>query len=93
MIYDGTKVTPYKIKYAQDGIYVKYYDSLDQMFRDISRHYAFNDLYDDEVEILEITEHGRKLRYVGWRPGMKYIYVYDETNEIVWEESFPEWDH
>lgn len=93
MIYDGTKLTPFKVKYVNDGVYVKYYDNLDRMLRDVSRHYAFDGLYSKNTEILEITVCDRKLRYIGQRPGMKFIYVDDETNEIIWEKDFPEWCH
>lgn len=61
-----------------------------KFFREVSYKICFSDC--EPREVVEIVWHGKRVRYVGWQPGMKYQYV-DDNNELVWEGYFPEWDH
>ena len=56
-----------------------------------AKAYCFSDCSDEEV--VAIFANGRELEYAGWKPGMRYVFRDVETKEIVWERSFPEWDH
>ena len=56
-----------------------------------AKAYCFSDCSDEEV--VAIFANGRELEYVGWKPGMRYVFRDVETKETVWERSFPEWDH
>ena len=60
-------------------------------FREIAHLFAFNDCYDIGVD--EIVWDGRPVEYVGWQPGMRITFRDSITGEIVFDESFPEWDH
>lgn len=63
----------------------------DWLLTTVSKHYAFSDC--GGYDVIEIVVDGRHVEYVGWQPGMLYEYRDCETGEIVWSESFPEWDH
>ena len=65
-------------------------DSVDRFFTDVSRTLAFNDCTNEKV--LDIIWNGERVHYVGWTPGMVYGYK-DKDHNLVWEGSFPDWDH
>ena len=54
--------------------------------------YCFSDC-DNTYSIEEIKLKGRNIEYVGWRPGMRFIFRDCETKEDVFEICRPEWDH
>ena len=56
----------------------------------LTRTLAFSDCSDEEV-ILIIYE-GKEIHYVGWQPDMIYKFA-DEAGNIIWSNSFPQWDH
>ena len=67
----------------------------DRLFRAFFRHVAelicFDDCGDDRVD--EIVWNGHHVHYTGWQPGMVMEFADDETGEIIYSGSFPEWDH
>lgn len=76
-----------------DGqINVTTYGNSEQMFRDVSKLICFSDC-DDCTEILQIVYNGREVKYGGWKQGMHYTFYTKDTNELVWEAWYPEWDH
>ena len=60
-------------------------------FNTIAHFFAFDDCYGIGVD--EIVWDGRPVEYVGWQPGMRITFRDSITGEIVFDESFPEWDH
>lgn len=63
----------------------------DWLLTTVSKHWAFSDC--GGWDVVEVMIDGRLVDYVGWQPGMLYEYRDCETGEIVWSESFPQWDH
>ena len=93
MARNAVKVTPYSIfyKYDDGDEYIAYFDTKEELFYEASRYYAFDD-YDTGVEIIDILCDDKFCHYAGWRPGMRIIFKSDE-NEVLWDQSYPEWDH
>lgn len=92
------RLTPYYIEYSldcgEDGEmerFLRCFDTKDELFYFTSKMYAFDDCYDFRVHAIVCD--GVDCNYVGWVPGMRYAYRDCETREIVWDCSFPEWDH
>lgn len=56
-----------------------------------SRLYAFNDI-DETYTVDKVVCDGVTLRYVGWQPGMVFRFV-DESGNIVFSNSYEQWDH
>lgn len=52
---------------------------------------AFSDCCDDCLD--EIVFDGERVEYVGWQPGMLIEFRSCETGEIVYSNTFPQWDH
>ena len=78
---------------SEDGFYiVSPNDSkgINAWFAELAHTLAFSDCSDEEV-VLIIYE-GKELHYVGWQPNMLYEFA-DEEGNIVWSNSFPQWDH
>lgn len=67
------------------------YDDVNKMFTTISQVICFSDCVD--IDVVEIDVKGRKVRYKGWQPGMKYEFIYIDDNTTAWCGYFPEWDH
>lgn len=84
--------TSYVVR-SGDGFYiVSPNDSkgINAWFAELAHTLAFSDCSDEEV-ILIIYE-GKELHYVGWQPNMLYEFA-DEAGNIIWSNSFPQWDH
>lgn len=60
-----------------------------EFFRAVSHEIAFGDCNCTSVDI--ICFNGRKVEYVGWQPNM--LFTYKQEGSVIWEASFPEWDH
>lgn len=78
-----------------EEFYVKSYHSkdIDKMMTEIAKFYAFSDCMDGDQTIDEICMNGRHVYYAGWRSDMTYRFIDATTGEVVWENSFPQWDH
>ena len=63
---------------------------IDSWFAELAHTLAFSDCSEEEV-ILIIYE-GKEIHYVGWQPDMIYKFA-DEAGNIIWSNSFPQWDH
>lgn len=63
---------------------------LDRVLTHAAALYASSDYRD--IEMLEIVHDGNKYTYDGWQPGMTYTFRNAE-GEIIWSNSFPDWDH
>lgn len=61
------------------------------LFRCVSEAICFSDCTLLEVE--EIVFNGKHVEYVGWQPNMLFEYCDIETGEIVWSNSYPNWEH
>ena len=57
-----------------------------------AKHYAFDDI-DDTYRIDEIMCDGHELCYMGWRPGMRFMFKDLVTGEVVFDWCYPHWDH
>jgi hypothetical protein len=85
----------YILRSREDGeIIVKSYDKekSEVMMRDVSKQICFSDC-DDTYEVIKIVYHGREVEYNGWQPGMVMSYDFAGTDDLAWEESFPQYDH
>ncbi len=83
----------YRYMDEPEEFYVKSFHSreIDRLFREVARMIAFSDCTDEEID--EICVNGRRLRYAGWRPDMEIILKDCETDEVVFDQCFPEWEH
>ena len=70
---------------------VTVYDDTGDMFIDASRQICFGDC-DDTLTIEQIVYDGKEVHYGGWKQGMHYTF-YDNDNNLVYENWFPQWDH
>ena len=81
----------YYVVRSNDSIYtVTPATGISQWFAELAHTLAFSDCSDEEV-ILIIYE-GKEIHYVGWQPDMLYEFA-DEAGNIIWSNSFPQWDH
>ena len=84
-------VNTYYVVRSNDSIYtVTPSKGINQWFTELAHTLAFSDCSDEEV-ILIIYE-GKEIHYVGWQPDMLYEFA-DETGNIIWSNSFLQWDH
>lgn len=83
----------YRFCSEPEEFYVKSYHSseIDRLFRDAARLVIFSDCSDEELD--ELCVNGRRLYYAGWRPNMEVIFNDYETDEVVFDEFFPEYEH
>lgn len=72
------------VKYFSDGDY--------NMFREAARVYCFSDC-DDTFSIDKIVFEGRECYYVGWQQGMLFQFRYEDTEEVAFENYYPQWEH
>ena len=63
---------------------------IDEVLISASKMYAFEDCTD--IIVLKVVHEGKQYLYEGWQPGMTYTFR-DEAGNVVWSNSFPEWDH
>lgn len=84
-------VNTYYVVRSNDSTYtVTPSKGINQWFAELAHTLAFSDCSDEEV-ILIIYE-GKEIHYVGWQPDMLYEFA-DEAGNIIWSNSFPQWDH
>ena len=84
-------VNTYYVVKSNDSIYIiTPSKGINQWFTELAHTLAFSDCSDEEV-ILIIYE-GKEIHYVGWQPDMLYEFA-DEVGNIIWSNSFPQWDH
>ena len=84
-------VNTYYVVRSNNSIYtVTPSKGINQGFAELAHTLAFSDCSDEEV-ILIIYE-GKEVHYVGWQPDMLYEFA-DEAGNIIWSNSFPQWDH
>lgn len=69
-----------------------FYNSADEVGYWASKYLCFDDI-DDSYDVVKIVMDGREVRYAGWMPGMRFEYYDAETQEIVAQYEFPNWDH
>ena len=88
------KMTEYYMTYAFEGdTYLRCYDTKEELFNDVSRIYAFSDCETEGIEILLICCEGDACDYCGWEPGMRMRFVNAWPNEVVWDKTYPQWEH
>lgn len=72
---------------------IKYFDEGDYgLFYEASKLYAFSDL-DNTYSINKIVFEGREVEYCGWDFGMHFVYKYNDTKEVAFENWYPQFDH
>ena len=71
-------------KYFSEGDYGLFYE--------VSKFYAFSDL-DNTYSINKIVFEGREVAYCGWDFGMHFVYKYNDTKEVAFENWQPQFDH
>lgn len=71
--------------------FVTFADTPEEICRAAVKLYAFDDCYPIEVTTIVADRHD--LRYVGWMPGMRYVFKDICTGEVVFDECFEEYDH
>ena len=97
MARNAVRITPYYIveTFWETDIptqYIIYFDTKDELFYEAAKTYAYDDCYTEDFTIEEIGCEGKKCHYIGWRPGMRFIFK-DTEGEVVWDTRHPEWDH
>ena len=87
-----TNYTSYVVRSGDEFYIVSPKDSneINSWFAELARILAFSDCSKEEI-ILIIYE-GKEIHYVGWQPDMLYEFA-DEAGNIIWSNSFPQWDH
>ena len=87
-----TNYTSYVVRSGDEFYIVSPNDSkgINAWFAELAHTLAFSDCSDEKV-ILIIYE-GKEIHYVGWQPDMLYEFT-DEAGNIIWSNSFPQWDH
>ena len=74
--------------------YVHYADdplSSDRQLRDAAKMICFSDWSHEIVK--DIVIQGYKVEYVGWQSDMLFEFRDQESGEIIWSKSFPQWEH
>lgn len=66
-------------------------EAANTLLREAAQMICFADCSDEIVESIVIQ--GWKIDYVGWQPDMLFEFRNQETGEIIWSESFPQWEH
>ena len=85
------KKTPYWfISEIEGDEYVHYFDSHEELMNAVVQAIAFSDCSDEDV--LDISSGGNIIYYVGWQPGMHYVFK-NLDGEVVWDDYYPEYDH
>lgn len=72
--------------------YLVFFDTKDELFYELAKIYAFNDL-DTGMRVTEIVCEGMLCHYTGWQPDMVIEFAWNTNGETVWSGQFPEWDH
>lgn len=68
------------------------YEDCEEVLYDAASFYAYSDC-DDSCEIMMIVADGIPLRYVGWKPGMRFEFVNTDTNEVAAVRYYPDLEH
>lgn len=82
----------YETTYDDGEKYITFFDTKDELFYELAKIYAFDDL-DIGMGVTEIICEGSNCYYRGWQPDMVIEFAYEESGETVWSGQFPEWDH
>lgn len=64
----------------------------ESLCRAAAKYYVFADL-DDTFVIDEIVCDGRQIEYAGWQQGMLCEFYEVGSGEIIYSNTFSEWDH
>ena len=78
--------------HEEDEVTRIFYNSADEVGYWASKYLCFDDI-DDSYDVVKIIMDGREVRYAGWMPCMRFEYYDVETQEIVAQYEFPNWDH
>jgi len=89
-IYESQSENYYILEVDED-IFEYRFDTIEDLFYDVSKVYAFDDCC-PEFQIKKVVCGGRPVRYLGWQPMMKFEYVYDD-GETAWTCYHEEWEH
>lgn len=81
----------YETEYDDGEKYITFFDSKDELFYELAKIYAFDDL-DTGMKVTRIYCENKPCYYTGWQSDMVIEFVNDEERTI-WIGQFPEWDH
>ena len=88
------KYNYYVCQYNNDDIILTLHqfneDKVDEMMVEVSKFIAFSDCHDGVL--VDIVMNNQHIHYDGWKPNM-YMTYSNGAGEVVWEGSFPSWDH
>jgi len=93
MARNAVKMTDYfyETEYDDGERYITFFDTKDELFYELAKLYAFNDL-DTGMEVTKIVCEGKPCYYTGWQPDMVIEFA-NENGDIIYGGQFPEWDH
>ena len=92
MARNAVKVTDYfyETEYDDGEKYITFFDTKDELFYEVAKFYAFDDL-DTGMKVTSIYCEG-PCWYTGYQPDM--VIEFDNIDgKIIWSGQFPEWDH
>jgi hypothetical protein len=92
----SVKLTDYyytleEIETGEKYLYV--FDSKEELMNRVSRQYAFSDCEGEMFLVNKIICDGKEVQYCGWEPEMVYRFEEVESREVIWDRSYPGWDH
>lgn len=82
----------YETEYDDGEKYITFFDSKNELFYELAKIYAFDDL-DTGMRVTEIRCEGALCHYTGWQPGIVIEFAHNGSGKVVWSGQFPEWDH
>lgn len=82
----------YEEEFDDNERYLVFFDTKDELFYELAKIYAFDDL-DTGMRVTEIICEGMLCHYTGWQPDMVIEFAYNESGEVIWSGQFPQWDH
>ena len=92
MAKNSLKVTPYFAIYTiEDESFIHFFDTKEELFYDVAKTITFDDI--EPVDVSLIRCEGKDCYYAGWTPGNRMIFKKTSDKEVVWDCSYPHWDH
>ena len=93
MARNAVKMTDYfyETEYDDGEKYITFFDSKDELFYELAKIYAFDDL-DTGMKVTKIVYEGMRCHYIGWQPDMVIEFA-NENGDIIYGGEFPQWDH
>ena len=85
-------LTKYRLYYKIEGDeYLECFETFGKLMYHAAKMWAFDDI--NPVEDITIEAEGKTIEYCGWEPDMRMTFIDAATGEVVYQNSFPNWDH